>query len=115
MDGVMQLLEVAVDIGLDGRVPDMCVDLDAGHLADGHGVGALLQAIDVGRNDEPAYRDLVANGLRGQPFPLGDAWHLGSHRALTGEEHLAAAGPAERPPPGRTRPGYEGALSAPRR
>src|SRR5712691_6037782 len=112
MDGVMQFLELAVDIRLDGRIADIGVDLDAGDLADRHGIEALFQVIDVGRNDEPAYRDLVADGLRRQPFPLGDALHLGGNRALTGEEHLGAAGHTELPSPVRTGSGYEGVISA---
>ena len=72
----------------------------------------LGQVIDVGWNDEPANGDFIANRLRWETFPLGDALHLGSDSALTGEEHLGAAGHTELPSPVRTGSGDEGVISA---
>src|SRR2546430_16670358 len=42
---------------------------------------SLREVIDIGGNDEPTKRDFVANRLRRQAFPLGDA--------LRSEEHTS--------------------------
>ena len=109
---MVELLELAIDVGLHRRVTDVGVDLDAGDLADRHRVKPLLQMIDVGRDYQPADRDFVPNRLGRKPFPLGDALDLGSNGALTGEEHLGAAGHAELPSPVRTGSGSKGVISA---
>jgi len=89
---VMQLFELAVDVRLDRGIADVGVDLHRGDFADRHRVKTLHQVIDVSGDDEPADRDFVANCLRRETLPLGDAAHLGSDGALTGVVHLGAAG-----------------------
>jgi len=43
VDGVVELLELALDVGLDRRVADVGVDLDAGDLAIAMGSRRLLR------------------------------------------------------------------------
>src|SRR5207245_10347000 len=88
VDGVMQLLELLVDVRLDRRVAELGVDLDARHLADRHRIEALRQVIHVRRNDESPPGDLGANRLDRELFPVGDAAHLFGDGTLAAEMHL---------------------------
>src|SRR5947207_3386121 len=91
VDGVVQLLELLVDVRLDGRVADVGVDLHAGHLADRHRIEPLREVTHIRGNDEPPASDLVAHLFDRERFALCDALHLGGDGALTGEVHLRDA------------------------
>src|SRR5256885_11106640 len=83
-DGVVQLGELLIEVRRDGRAPDVGVDLDPRHRADGHRIQPLREVADVGGDDQPPARALVADELRGEPLALRDAPHLWGDRALAG-------------------------------
>src|SRR5207302_7202989 len=69
VDRVVQLLELLVDIRLDGGVADVGVDLHARQLADRHGIEPPGEVVYVGGNDQPPAGHLVAHQLDGKRFP----------------------------------------------
>ena len=83
----------------DGRVADVGVDLDEELAADGHRLG--LRMVDVGRNDRPAARDLVAHELGRHVLADRDELHLARDLALLRVVHLGDVAP---PAQGLARP-----------
>ena len=63
---VAQLLEFLVDVGGDGGIADVGVDLALGGDADAHRL--QVGVVDVGRNDHAAARHFGAHQLRRQSF-----------------------------------------------
>src|SRR5881296_384138 len=112
VDGMVQLLELLLDVRLDGRVADVGVDLHAGHLADRHRIEPFREVVHVRGDDEAPAGDLVTDELDRERFPLRDASHLGGDGALAGEMHLREAGHTELPSPVRTGSGSKGVISA---
>src|SRR5580700_150431 len=86
VDGVMQFLQLFVDVGTCGGIADVRVDLTAGGDADGHGLE--IPVMDVGRDDAATARDLAANQLRLELFALGNVLHLLGDDAVAGKVHL---------------------------
>src|SRR3989454_1398282 len=87
-------------------------DLDPRHRADGHRIQPLREVADVGGDDQPPARALVADELRGEPLALRDAPHLWGDRALAGGEHLRDAGHTRLPSPVLAGSGSKGVISA---
>ena len=92
VDRHVQLVQLFVDIGGDRGVADVGVDLAPGGDANPHGL--QLGVVDVGRNDEPAGGDLVADQADGNLFAFGDKGHLLGDLPLTREVHLGHVGVA---------------------
>jgi len=128
--GPDHLLDLRRDRRSHGRVADVGVDLGAEVAADDHRLE--FGVIDVGRDDGPPARDLVAHefrrdhlrqtrakgfarmalvqieigdGLAAGVFADGDVLHLGRHHAAAGVVHLGHAGAVARAP--RCRQGRE--------
>src|SRR5881628_3085004 len=110
--GVVQLLELLVDVRFDGRVADVGVDLYAGHLPDRHRIEPFREVVHVRGDDEAPAGALVTDELDRERFPRRDALHLGGDGALAGEMHLREAGHTELPSPVRTGSGSKGVISA---
>ena len=64
VDGGVQLLEFGLDVGGDGGVADIGVDLALRLDADGHGLE--FRVVDVGRDDHASGGDFVADELGGR-------------------------------------------------
>jgi hypothetical protein len=86
VDGGMKLAELFVDVGREGGVTDVGVDLAERLDADGHGFE--LGVIDVGRDDHGALGDLRANEFGGDLLLVGDVGHLFGDLAESREVHL---------------------------
>src|SRR5438034_10422982 len=109
---MVQLLELLIDVRLDGRVADVGVDLHASHLADRRRIEPFREVVHVRGDDEAPAGDLVTDELDRERFPLRDALHLGGDGALAGKMHLREAGHPELPSPVRTGSGSKGVISA---
>ncbi len=68
------LLDLLLDGGRHRRVPDVRVDLHQEPLADDHRLD--LRVVDVGRQDGPPRRDLLADDLGRDVLPDGHVLHL---------------------------------------
>ena len=86
MYGVMELLQLFVDVGRCGRVADVRVDLALGGDADGHRLEVAM--IDVGGKDAAPASDFAAQQLRLELLAPGDILHLFRDHALPREMHL---------------------------
>eukprot|EP00968_Pinguiococcus_pyrenoidosus_P014072 scaffold1280_cov246-Pinguiococcus_pyrenoidosus.AAC.14 len=84
----LQLLHLFLDVGRDGGVADVGVDLHLEHAPDDHGLA--LRVVLVGRDDRPAARHLAANELGVHALPLGHERHLLRDEAALGVVHLRA-------------------------
>ncbi len=117
VDGVVQLLQLLLDVGDDGGVADVRVDLAARVDPDGHGIERVM--VDVGGDDHAPARNLVADRLRRRLLALGHPLHLRRDQAAARVVHLRRGVAGElrslhrRPPrsesvkgrpPGRCRP-----------
>jgi hypothetical protein len=76
-----QLLQLLLAVADHRAVADVRVDLAFRGEADGHRL--QLRVPDVGGDDHPAARDLVADPLHRQALARGDVGHLLRHGALT--------------------------------
>ena len=115
LDGDFELLDFAVRIGRHLRVADVGVDFHPGDFTDRHRLQRAGQVVDVGGDDQPPDRDLVAHRLRCQLLALGDEAHRVGDLAATRGVHLRACYPFHfrLPTPVLTGSGSEG-LSQPR-
>ena len=86
VDGGVQLFELFVDVGSDGRIADVGVDLAERGDADGHGLEFGM--VDVGGDDHAAASDFVADQLGRDLFAVGDVLHFLGDDALAGVVHL---------------------------
>ncbi len=93
-DRPAQLVDLFADRRRDGRVADVGVDLHQEVAADDHRLG--LRVLDVGRDDGPPARHLVAYEVGRHPFAQGDEAHLLGELAAAGVVHLAEVGVAAR-------------------
>ncbi len=84
--GGVQLLQFLVDVGGDGGIADVGVDLAQRGHADAHGL--QFRMVDVRRDDHPAAGDFVAHQFRSDLLALGDVDHLLGDLALAGIVHL---------------------------
>ncbi len=86
MDCGVQLLQLFIDIGRNGRVADIGVDLAQRSHADGHRF--QFRMVDIGGDDHASGGDFVADELGGQLLALGDEHHLFGDQSLAGKVHL---------------------------
>ncbi len=70
------------------ELPMFALILHSGGDADAHRL--QIGVMDVGRDDHPAARNFVADGLRGEAFALRHVLHLLGDPALAGIMHLRA-------------------------
>src|SRR5579859_4725003 len=86
VDCGVEFLELLIDLGGDGGVADVGVDLaEAGH-ADRHGLEFGM--IDIGGDDHAATGDFIADKLGRELFFVGDEGHFFGNDALAGVVHL---------------------------
>jgi len=88
LDGIAQLLELLLDVGGGGGVADVGVDLACRGHADTHRL--QVGVMDIGRDDHPAARYLVADGLSGEALAARYVLHLLGRTPLAGIVHLRA-------------------------
>ncbi len=84
LDGHLQLGQLVVDVGGDGRVADVGVDLAGGLDADPHRLQALLEVLAVGGDHHPPPGDLGPDQLGVDLLAPGDVFHLGGDVASAG-------------------------------
>ncbi len=84
--GVMQLLQLLVDIRAGGGVPDVRVDLALRGDANGHRLKVAV--MDVGGNDAAPARYFAADQLRFQLLALRNVLHLLRDHTLPRQMHL---------------------------
>ena len=77
VDGHPELGQLVVDVGGDGRVADVGVDLANGLDADAHRLEPLLEVLAVGGDHHPPPGDLGADRLGVELLARGDEIHLG--------------------------------------
>src|SRR5574337_2184723 len=87
----LQLLQLPIDVGGQGGIADVGVDLDGGHCPDPHRLEAGM--MNVTGNNESATGHLGPNDLGLETFPLGDVGHFRSDNPLAGVVHLRDAVP----------------------
>ncbi len=78
VDGHLELGQLVIDVGGDGRIADVGVDLADGLDPDSHRLETLLEVLAVGGDHHPAPGDLVANRFGLEFLARGDEVHLGS-------------------------------------
>ena len=86
VDGVMELFQFFIDVGIRGGIADVGVDFAAGGDADGHRLE--IAVMDVGGDDAAAAGDLAADEFWLELFALGDVLHFFSDDAFAGKVHL---------------------------
>ncbi len=95
VDGGVELLQLLVDVGGDGGVADVGVDLDGAGLADADDIQPAGEVTDVGGDNHATAGHFVAHDFRRKVFPLGDTAHGVGDDALLGvmdlRDWLAAA------------------------
>src|SRR5262245_56627539 len=90
MHRAMQFVQFTFDIRGGGGVTDVGVDFTVEVYADDHWVHlAMLQMVDIGRNDGGTERDFVTNKFWCYIFLLGDAFHLRRYFASACALHLS--------------------------
>ena len=88
LDGVAQFLQLTFNIRRGGRIADVGVDFALRSHADGHRF--QRDVVAVGRDDHAASGHLVAHGVDGELFALGDELHLRRDHAPARVMHLRA-------------------------
>src|SRR5205814_939797 len=86
--GVLEFLEFTSDIGGDGGVPDVGIDLALGGDPDAHRL--QIGVMDVGRDDHAPARHFGADQFRRDALAFGDEVHLFRDNALSGIVQLRA-------------------------
>ena len=89
-DRELELRDFLSQTGGRGRVADVGVDLHPGDASDRHRVQAPFEVHPIGRDDQPAGRDPVANRPHVERLALGHSLHLRSD--LTGAGALQLCG-----------------------
>src|SRR4029077_16425338 len=83
---VVELLQLFVNIGSRGRVPDVCIDLALRGDTDRHRF--QIAVIHIRGDNAATARDLAANQFWLELLALGDVLHLLGNDALPREVHL---------------------------
>ena len=86
VDGGVELFEFFVDLGGDGRVADVGVDLAQRGYADRHGLEFGM--VDVGGDDHASAGNFVAHQFGRELFLVGDEGHFFGDDALARVVHL---------------------------
>src|SRR5574337_385009 len=89
--GQLQLSQLLIDVGDQGGVADIGVDLDAGHRPDPYRLEAGV--MNIARDNESTAGYLGSDQLGIESFPLCDVGHLRSDNPLAGIVHLRNAVP----------------------
>src|ERR1039458_9512704 len=87
-NGVLELLELAIDVGEHRGVADVRIDLAIGGDPDAHGLE--VGVVDVGWDDHTAAGSLRADEFRRDLLALRDEVHFLGDDALAGVMHLSA-------------------------
>ena len=90
MHGGVELFQLFIDVGRDGGVADVGIDLAETLHADAHGFE--LGMIDIGGDDHPAGGDFVADQFGRNLLAIGHVEHLFGDQAFAGEMHLRHVG-----------------------
>jgi hypothetical protein len=85
----VKFFKLAVDVGCDGRIADVGVDLALGGDADGHRFKAFFQVRLVGGDHHSSPRDFIPHQRRFQFFAARDELHFGGDLALPSGQQLS--------------------------